>query len=301
MLKVAVLMSMYNGEKFLQVQMDSLLTQQGVDVTIFVRDDGSHDASVSIVESFVTKHHNVRLFTGKNIGIVQSFVTLVELAGEDFDFYALCDQDDYWKPKKLMSAVNFLTEKNNNQPLLYCSALEYVDTELTYSGRSRKKMQPSFGNALVENIVTGCTSVFNRQLRALIIQHRPRNAVMHDWWMYLLATAFGEVVFDPTPHIKYRQHANNVIGATPRFLPLWRRRLGVVLSREIIISVLQVEEFNNYYGNQLENEKRTLIRRFLQRKENKWSRWLLVISTGITKQKILDTIAVRVLILLGWY
>ncbi len=301
MLKVAVLMSTYNGEKFLQVQMDSLLTQQGVDVTIFVRDDGSHDASVSIVESFVTKHHNVRLFTGKNIGIVQSFVTLVELAGEDFDFYALCDQDDYWKPKKLMSAVSFLTEKNNNQPLLYCSALEYVDTELTYSGRSRKKMQPSFGNALVENIVTGCTSVFNRQLRALIIQHRPRNAVMHDWWMYLLATAFGEVVFDPTPHIKYRQHANNVIGATPRFLPLWRRRLGVVLSREIIISVLQVEEFNNYYGNQLENEKRTLIRRFLQRKENKWSRWLLVISTGITKQKILDTIAVRVLILLGWY
>lgn len=301
MLKIAVLLSTYNGEKFLQLQMDSLLAQQGVDLTVFVRDDGSQDSTISILESFVANHHNVRLFIGVNTGVIQSFLTLVELAGETFDFYALCDQDDYWMPKKLASAVNMLSTKNNNQPLLYCSALEYVDTNLKYIGCSKAKLQPSFGNALVENIATGCTSVFNRQLRTLIIQQRPHSAVMHDWWIYLLATAFGEVVFDPTSYIKYRQHAGNVIGATPRFFPLWRRRLGVVMSREKIISSLQVAEFNDYYGDQLEDEKRVLIRRFLQRKENKWSRWLLVISTGIVKQTILDTIAVRFLIFLGWY
>ena len=300
-MKIAVLMSTYNGEKFLQVQMDSLLAQQGVDLTIFVRDDGSQDATVTILQSFVANHHNVRLFTGVNLGVIQSFLTLVELVSEDFDFYALCDQDDYWMPKKLASAVNMLSGKNNNQPLLYCSALEYVDTNLKYIGCSKAKFQPSFGNALVENIVTGCTSVFNRQLRTLIIQQRPHSAVMHDWWMYLLATAFGEVIFDSTSYIKYRQHGGNVVGAMPKFLPLWRRRLGIVVSRETIISCLQVAEFNDYYGDQLDIEKQVLIRRFLHRKENKWSRWLLVTSTGVVKQTILDTIAVRFLILLGWY
>ncbi len=301
MLKIAVLMSTYNGEKFLQLQMDSLLAQQGVDLTVFVRDDGSQDGTVALLQSFAANHHNVRLFVGGNIGVIQSFLTLLELAGEDFDFYALCDQDDYWMPKKLVSAVDSLSHKNNHQPLLYCTSLKYVDENLKYIGCSKAKLQPSFGNALVENIATGCTSVFNRQLRTLIVQQRPHSAVMHDWWIYLLATAFGEVVFDPISYIKYRQHAGNVIGATPRFFPLWRRRLGVVLSREKIISSLQVAEFNDYYGDQLEDEKQILIRRFLQRKENKWSRWLLVTSTGVVKQTILDTIAVRFLILLGWY
>ena len=173
-------------------------------------------------------------------------------------------------PQKLASAVDMLGGKNNNQPLLYCSALKYVDVNLKDIGCSKVKLQPSFGNALVENIVTGCTSVFNRKLRTLITQYRPHGAVIHDWY-------FSSI------------------------FSLLRRRVGVVLSRETIISSLQVSEFNRYYLERLDSEKQMLIRCFLQRKENKWSRWLLVSSAGISKQTVLDTIAVKALMLLGWY
>lgn len=301
MMKVAVLLSTYNGEKFLQKQLDSLLSQQDVELTVLVRDDGSTDQTLSILDNYIKIHSNIRLTVGENIGVIHSFLTLVEMADDGFDFYALCDQDDVWHENKLQAAIELLQEKNNQQPLLYCSALEYVDADLNHRGHSSTRLCPSFGNALVENIVTGCTAVFNPRLRELIIQYRPHQAAMHDWWMYLLATAFGEVIFDPKCYIKYRQHGGNVVGAKPSFLPLWQRRLRIVLNREVILSIVQVAEFYQYYGDKLKGEKQILIHRFLQRKESLRARWLLFSAVGIIKQTMLETVAVRLLIFLGWY
>ena len=105
MKKIAVLLSTYNGEKFLSVQLESLLAQKDVDLTIFVRDDGSSDTTPNVLVQFAAQHNNIHLRLEKNIGVIASFFDLMTTVDDDFDYYALADQDDYWLPEKLISAV----------------------------------------------------------------------------------------------------------------------------------------------------------------------------------------------------
>lgn len=301
MKKIAVLLSTYNGEKFLSVQLESLLAQKDIDLTIFVRDDGSSDTTPNVLAQFAAQHKNIHLRLEKNIGVIASFFDLMTTVDDDFDYYALADQDDYWLPEKLISAVNKLEQQSKDNPLLYCSALEFVDKDLVHLGMSNLNFKPSFGNALVENIVTGCTAVFNVSLKKLVSSYQPKQAVMHDWWLYLLATAFGQVIYDPVAYIKYRQHGANVVGATPNFMRLWHKRLFMVLQNKPILSVLQLEEFYTLFGEKLTNENRNLARKFIERKTSINSRWFIIYSALIYKQNSLDTIAMKLLIALGRY
>ena len=299
--KVAVLLSTYNGAKFLDVQMASLLAQEGVEISIYVRDDGSLDNTPQMLENYSINYSNIKIIFGENLGVIGSFFTLLEQVDTGFDYYAFADQDDYWLPQKILRATTLLNEKNKNQPLLYCSALEYVDVNLQHLGQSNLNFVPSFGNALVENIVTGCTAVLNNALRELAIAYRPSKAVMHDWWLYLLANAFGRVIYEPHAYIKYRQHGANVIGATPSFKRLWQRRLKIVLQRQQIVSTLQAEEFYEHYQSKLSEKKCLLLMHFVKRKIDTNSRLYLIYSPEINKQKIIDTIGMKLLIAIGWY
>lgn len=299
--KVAVLLSTYNGAKFLDVQMASLLAQEGVEISIYVRDDGSLDNTPQMLENYSINYSNIKIIFGENLGVIGSFFTLLEQVDTGFDYYAFADQDDYWLPQKILRATTLLNEKNKNQPLLYCSALEYVDVNLQHLGQSNLNFIPSFGNALVENIVTGCTAVLNNALRELAIAYRPSKAVMHDWWLYLLANAFGRVIYEPHAYIKYRQHEANVIGATPSFKYLLQRRFKIVLQRQQISSIVQAEEFYEHYQSELSQEKRLLLMHFVKRKIDKHSRLYLIYSPEIKRQKIIDTIGMKLLIAIGWY
>ena len=299
--KVAVLLSTYNGAKFLSVQLESLLAQKDVDLTIFVRDDGSSDTTPNVLVQFAAQHNNIHLRLEKNIGVIASFFDLMTTVDDNFDYYALADQDDYWLPEKLISAVNKLEQQSKGKPLLYCSALEFVDKDLVHLGMSNLNFKPSFGNALVENIVTGCTAVFNNSLKKLAKSYQPQQAVMHDWWLYLLASAFGQVIYDPIAYIKYRQHGANVIGATPSFMHLWRRRLTILLQAKPIVSTLQAAEFYQYYNQYLSKEYLELAKKFVERRSNSNARWFIVYSALIYKQNSLDTIAMKLLIALGRY
>ena len=296
-----MLLSTYNGEKFLSVQLESLLAQQDIDLTIFIRDDGSSDTTPTILAQFAAQHKNIHLRLEKNRGVIASFFDLITTVEYGFDYYALADQDDYWLPEKLISAVNKLEQQSKGQPLLYCSALEYVDQNLEHLGISNVNFKPAFGNALVENIVTGCTAVFNAELRKLARDYQPKQAVMHDWWLYLLATAFGQVIYDPISYIKYRQHGGNVIGATPSFMRLWRRRLMILLQAKPIVSTLQATEFYTCYQNMLSKDKLLLAKKFVDRKSDMSARWFIFYSALIYKQNGLDTVAMKFLIALGRY
>ena len=296
-----MLLSTYNGEKFLSVQLESLLAQQDIDLTIFIRDDGSSDTTPTILAQFAAQHKNIHLRLEKNRGVIASFFDLITTVEYGFDYYALADQDDYWLPEKLISAVNKLEQQSKGQPLLYCSALEYVDQNLEHLGISNVNFKPAFGNALVENIVTGCTAVFNAELRTLARGYQPKQAVMHDWWLYLLATAFGQVIYDPISYIKYRQHGGNVIGATPSFMRLWRRRLMILLQAKPIVSTLQATEFYTCYQNMLSKDKLLLAKKFVDRKSDMSARWFIFYSALIYKQNGLDTVAMKFLIALGRY
>lgn len=209
--KVTILLSTYNGERYLREQLDSLLLQKSVDVNIVVRDDGSSDTTQSILEDYQTKGL-IRWYTGENLKPARSFFDLMQSVPLT-EYYALCDQDDIWDDDKLIIAVNALKTKESI-PALYCSNTRLVDSNLQELRTSWKWCTGKFSESLFHSPVTGCTCVFNKQLMLLFRQAYPNYVHMHDWWLYIVCTAFnGFVFFDEMPHMSYRQHSNNVIGS----------------------------------------------------------------------------------------
>lgn len=233
MYTVQVLLSTYNGEAYLKEQLDSILNQKNVDVRLFVRDDGSSDGTVDILRAYAALHDNMQYLSGENCGVVASFFRLFELSDPDVDFYALSDQDDVWDEDKISIACQKLEQmrksksqkkkKNDSQirtfttPLLYCcdawntdDALNLLPESMQTAGR---ELVPDFRNALIENIARGASIVFNQALMSYIRISMPQDIYMHDWWLYLVASCFGEVCYDSAAHYKYRQHAGNALGA----------------------------------------------------------------------------------------
>lgn len=92
---VQVVMSTYNGEKYLKEQIDSILSQEGVDVRLYIRDDGSSDRTTDILASY-QEHKNVKIEKGNNLGFAKSFLTALDECDEA-DYYAFSDQDDVWE------------------------------------------------------------------------------------------------------------------------------------------------------------------------------------------------------------
>lgn len=210
---VQVLMSTYNGEKYIREQLDSILKQTYPIVKILIRDDGSSDGTISVLKEYANRYENVTYYEGTNVGVIQSFLQLLQDSDDLAEYYAFADQDDVWLPEKIEKAVEKLKSIKESIPLLYCSDLYVTDAELNIIKIDDKRPRPSFGNALVQNICTGCTAVMNHSLRDIINQTNPKNIVMHDWWFYLVGTLQGDVLYDNTPHMYYRQHGSNEWGA----------------------------------------------------------------------------------------
>lgn len=240
--KVMILLSTYNGSEYLREQLDSLLDQDYGHIEILIRDDGSVDDTVSILQEYSDTYSSISYYEGENLGPIGSFFDLMEhIKGQNFGYVALCDQDDVWKKNKIRRAVYCMEKLQKNKanskqfteeekemdsvPLLYCGKPQLVDDELNeLEDKIRKTMRPGFANALIENIVTGCTAVMNRSLYDIAVEYMPEYCIMHDWWLYLIATCFGHVIYDPKSYILYRQHGDNVMG-------LERSRMHEIKSR----------------------------------------------------------------------
>ena len=283
--KIAVLLSTYNGEKFLAAQIDSLLGQSHKNFILVVRDDGSNDRTVSILESYALNHSvRIRLLSrdGQNLGASGGFAFLVdyviknkESLGLTSSYMMFCDQDDTWFPEKierLLTAMLAAEEDNDSiLPIIVHSDLEVVSEQNTVIAKSLINYQGleiernSFPNLVISNLVTGCTALINQSLaeKALPI---PENAIMHDWWLALVATAFGKLVYLNIPLVHYRQHGNNAIGAkeftkvSVVSMSLWRRTLARKPNMHLIEVSIQAAEFNRRYGPELSGRQKLFLR-----------------------------------------
>lgn len=219
MKKVAVLLSTYNGEKFIKELIHSVLNQKGVDIYFLIRDDGSEDGTKDILEN-LKGMENVSILYGENKGVIDSFFELIKLAGTlDCDYYALCDQDDYWHEDKLYSAVMQM-QAYENTPALYYSEVSYIDEKSNAIIKEKyKSTVSSFYELLFRNNAVGCTMVFNRKLETFIGSYIPHRVIMHDHWIYLVCCSLdGKIIFDQKSHIDYRLHENNVVGSPRNIL-----------------------------------------------------------------------------------
>lgn len=301
--RVKVLLSTYNGAPFLRELLDSLLIQSYENVFIDVRDDGSIDDTGCILDGYASKHPTIRTVGGDNLGVIGSYFTLLREAGDDFDFYSFCDQDDVWLSNKVRDAVARLSSEDSDRPLLYCSRVEFADEALTRLGFSPIPRRIGFGNALVENIAIGCTVVLNRKARELILSREPGRMIMHDWWFYLIVSAFGKVIYDERPNVRYRQHGGNVIGGTPNMAVNLFRRLKVFMQagKELFMVSDQASEFEKRYGPLLNRDSKVMLSSFIGSKKGLLSRFRYSLAMDVWRQSAIDTCMLRVLILLGWY
>ncbi|MGT2770555.1 putative glycosyltransferase EpsE [Streptococcus intermedius] len=246
---IAVLMSTYNGEKYLKAQLDSIFNQTSQNIVLFIRDDGSCDSTLEIIKSYNNKI--VLLENNENLGVGSSFMETLYKAGLDFDYYAFCDQDDIWLVNKIEKAV--LELEKFPLPTLYCSNQTLVDKELNNLGlRHKKTIDTSYLQILTSNQITGCTMVWNNQLQKLLVSkdRRPSKELLevriHDVWVSMVASIAGSIVYDSNSYILYRQHENNVVGVKKRNLILnWVQKLGDSSKRKGR-SRLATEILNNY-------------------------------------------------------
>lgn len=300
---VNILLSTFNGALYLTSQLDSLLAQTYRNIIITIRDDGSDDHTLALAEHYAERHPQIKVIPGPNLGIIKSYFHLLQIAEPEAHFFAFCDQDDVWLPDKISAAVEKLAELDMSKPLLYCSAVEYVDSNLNHLGFSNEIKEFSFRTALAENVVTGCTAVINQAARELVLSSLPRFALIHDWWLYLVVSAFGEMAYDNRTYIKYRQHDANFIGGEPGFIRHFVRRLKRFLgptNHEFTITK-QAAEFLRCFGPHLKVRDREVLLSLLASKKNYLSRCQYALNPGVKRQSAFDQALFRCLIMLNRY
>lgn len=290
--KVQVLMSTYNGEKYLREQLDSILNQEEVEVKLLIRDDGSKDTTMNILKEYERKYECIKVYSGKNLGACNSFFDLIKNADKNISYYAFADQDDVWKKNKLNRALSKL-QKYDDIPTLYCGAYELVNSNLEKIGNeSNHQKKVSFGNSLIECIYSGCTGVFNNKLLKLTLRQLPKHAYMHDWWVYMIASSMGKVICDEEPCMLYRQHENNVLGGNSSRMKQIVRRIRNF--RNLCNYVpQQIEEFDNIYQDCLTDEQRQLIQCMINKNKNPFKRLEIFKRKEIKRNRLLDNLVYK--------
>lgn len=270
---VQILMSTYNGERYIQDQLESLIAQDYPDICLFIRDDGSTDRTMDVLAKFALGHPEVPLhyYAGENKGVVPSFFELLSNSSDAADFYAYCDQDDVWLERKISRAISKIKLFPADVPVMYCSRTQLVDESLNKLGEwpPEPLRGADFPNALVQNIAVGCTTVINKSARDLLFHAKPdfHKIIMHDWWSYLCVSAFGQIVYDPQPHILYRQHGRNAMGGSVNFIQrINKRHANFQRNRYRQRYREQAREFYLLYKDRLSHENRKILEHFISEK-----------------------------------
>lgn len=215
---VAILLCTYQGEQHLTEQLDSFHAQTHAQWTTWASDDGSQDGTRQLLEAYQKSWNadKLKIYEGPRKGFVANFMSLICRPEIQADYYALSDQDDVWHADKLARAVQWLASVPPDVPALYCTRTELIDECGMLIGTSRQfTRKPAFANALVQNIAGGNTMVFNNPARQLLMLAGPDvQVVAHDWWVYIVVSACGgNVYYDTSPSLRYRQHSENLIGS----------------------------------------------------------------------------------------
>lgn len=221
---VTVLLCSYNGSRYILEQINSILNQTywSDSCKLLICDDKSTDNTVEIIKHISEVRNDVQLIynTSGFSGPAANFSHGLNFINDSYVLF--CDQDDYWLPNKIEILINKILTMEaqfGEVPLLVFSDLEVVDVNLNQISESflgyqqiNKKWRKSFKNLLMQNMAPGCSMLFNPILCDKV-KPIPVTVAMHDWWVILIASAFGNLDFVDLPLVKYRQHSNNEVGA----------------------------------------------------------------------------------------
>ena len=290
---ITVLMSTYNGEKFLREQLDSILAQElpeNLQLKIIVRDDGSTDSTLAILDEYCRNHGEIiSYYTGENLRPERSFWHLVVNCPKS-DYYAYSDQDDFWFPDKLARAVKRIQEENDEDtPILYSSNVMVADAQLNPVAPMRSgKIYTDLAHVLIYNVSTGCTVVYNDAAHDELVKYDIDSnlLIMHDRLSDLIISLFGKIIYDMEPSMLYRQHGNNVfgeqsLGKVKSFFKRVKRFLGPSNS----IRSERCKMFLRLYGDRLNDEQKELLHTVGYYKTDKAARKALMKNKAFSKNR----------------
>lgn len=304
-LAVAILISTYNGSAYLAELLESVFNQSYSDIMVFARDDGSTDETKEILSRF-----NVSVLPStERLGVKSSFSELLKYAvcNSSADFFMFCDQDDFWLPNKVevtLSKMLFIENQYGDIPLLVHTDLQVVDYELKKIAASMWEYQcidpskNSVNRLFLQNTVTGCTAMINRRLAEFVLPLNNK-AIMHDWWMALVASCFGKIAFLENQTVLYRQHADNVIGARGFFVTALNSALNLLFmkgapddSPYLEDNLRQAEAFLEEYKGCLNDVQLSEIYGFLNIRRYRFlERRFFLLRSGFIKQGFLRNLS----------
>ncbi|MDC3283031.1 glycosyltransferase family 2 protein [Planctomycetota bacterium] len=293
--RVAVLLCTYNGEKFLKDQLMSIDKQTHDNISIWVSDDGSNDGTIEIIRDFQKLcGKDITVLRGPRKGYAANFLSLLCNSDITADYFSFADQDDIWNEQKLSLALKKISGANLDTPSLYCSRTAIIDEDGTQRGLSPLfSNKPCFQNALVQSIGGGNTMLLNNAARALIASIGENvTIVSHDWWAYLVVTgAGGQVFYDPSPLVGYRQHSSNVFASNIGFRARLKRAASMLNGtfHDWVSTNLSALATRKDF---LSNDNRCVFRDFSIAR-NKWliPRLYYMKKSGIYRQTKIDNIA----------
>ena len=286
--KVDILMATYNGEKYLKEQIESIINQSYDNWTLLIRDDKSKDNTVSIIEEYERKDSRIKLLRDKkvNLGFVKNFEELLNNSQKEFIMFS--DQDDYWEKDKIKNYIEILKKNESllKKPLLIHSNSFVCDKDL-------KIIKQKFINSFVARekdtnsyffsyIVQGSTVMINKRMKEISIPFL-KAVTLHDRYFHLLAEFFGNRIFIDKTLTKYRQHADNKIGAKGNILKkILKKRYFDSEDRKLIL------EIKEKYKEKIKKEKKAEIDKYLKitdRKKNRFMRFFLSLKFKMNLKK----------------
>lgn len=299
-MKVAVVLSTYNGEKYLREQIESILSQTSVDISLFIRDDGSTDGTKEILQNYESRK-NVKIIYGNNVGYVRSFSTMLFQA-DQFDYYAFSDQDDYWLSNKIYEGCRQL-EKFDLVPALYYSNLWVCNEKLEPQKKtSLDKRKMTLRSVITRRSIAGCTMIINNKMYNVLVGDNNQASnitVSHDNYIVTLCyTIGGKVICDSNSYIHYRQHGQNTSGSTNSPIKRIRKEIKEIKNGKgnevrIASSILK------HYSNCITSDSKATLELIQSVQGNYVSRLKCAISPSFSTGDIRLTIVGKIKMLFG--
>lgn len=300
---IVILMATYNGQQYIGEQLDSIINQTCVDWTLIIRDDGSSDGTVEIIQKYLRKDNRLRLINPRSE--VQSacgnFSSLYKWYKQNClsGYIMFCDQDDIWELDKIESSLTVmkkLEEKNLGKPCLLYGQMEFIDEEgNSIPGQIKMIEKTEFRHLISYNYIYGCTMMMNKLLLEKI-DKIPVNAENHDYWIALVST-LGAIQFINKPLLKYRRHNNNVSGNVRDNNNIKQRILRHTIKSERLIRDLQkrlgmLTMFYNQYYNDIDEDTRLMLKSYLLSfRTSRISVMFSMLRYNIFRYSILQTIS----------
>ena len=300
---VAILLCAYQGQKFIQEQLDSFTSQTFKDWQLYISDDHSDDNTLEIIKQFKIKTNDDRIiYTGPQSGFASHFFSLTEHSNINADFYAWSDQDDIWRKHKLTRAVKWLEKQPKNRPAVFCSRTCLVNEHNKIIGFSPLFEKPkTFKNALVQNVGGGNTMVFNQKARDLFLKvEKEFEIISHDWLMYqIVSSCGGEVFYDFSPLVRYRQHDSNAVGQNNTWMARYKRFRMILKGRYRYWNHQNIQILESLKSELTPENYKTLKMWTTLRQSSLIKRICLLRKSGIYRQTFLENVTLYVTAFLG--